>query len=109
MALLLGACRSPFGDQADVSYCDAVAELQGRWHQAREVERERDVDALAAAHDRIEEQHRVLADVAPAEAKQGWEALAAPGNAGTAGEAAIRQADEDCGSDLQKAIDGSGP
>lgn len=104
--LLCGAC-SRFGDA--MPYCNVVADLQQQWGEARALEAAGDVDIAAEAYEGVEYQFGVVARSSPAESREGWEALAGPGDAGTAGESAIEHADAQCGSDLAGIADGLTP
>ena len=110
LVLLAAGCQGVSGD-ADVSYCDAVATLQQRWGYQRTLEGNPDsFDQLEQAVQRVEEQNAVVAETAPEEVRDEWEAIGGQGDAGDeAIDTVLDHADEDCGSDLRGIFDGLSP
>ena len=107
--MLFAAGCSEQSGESDVSYCDAVADLQQQWGYQRTLEgRGPDsMDQLQDAVDLVERHNNVVADVAPEEVRSEWKAIGGDGKPPPgAVDKVLDHADEECGSDLRGIYDG---
>ena len=110
VVVLLPGCQASSG--TNVSYCEAVADLQAQWGYQRTLEGRgpESMDQLEDAIEVVERHNNIVAGAAPQEVRSEWEAIGGDGKPPPgAVDKVLDHADEECGSDLRGIFDGLSP